>query len=501
MAYKDYTAPGVNVIIERQQVQEATETTKFYPVYVGTGLTSLSRKISLTEIEANVSKFPIVTLDFEAIGYFNTQIFKETVFELTKLELNKVDGATNEIVPLVKGTDYEILNAPELDDMDNIVTVTFNVLDTAKVTATDLVFNFELTLTNGDDDFDLRLVAMEDRYYAKDIFGPHVLVEDGKEFFNDVAIAAEISFRTGTPYFYYLEVPRKYGQPATKEEIIKALDKAYYKNNAYRIVALHQDNSVAEAVSSFVTSLSNPVDRRETVAWVNYDVSKIADLNNLSQLEKSVGEFSSQLNNNRVCNVFGGESVELTVGSERLILPMYFMNVAIAAYDTVLGMADPLSTREISVFSKLNGPRFRPRQWDRLARYGVWIVYQNDESDPIIIRHQLTTAQSANAEDQEYSIVKNFDAVTKRFRDRLKPYAGQYNITDGYLERVDGTMTSAIEEVKAEGLAREITVASPWALRKVGSGANAVEEKRNLVSKWNMTPVYPANNLDVYLLI
>lgn len=501
MAYRDYQAPGVNVIIQRQEAQDVTQLTEFYPVFVGNGMTSRSRTVSESNIKVNTSDFPNVMLEWKISGAFNSQIFRETDFVVQKVSLHKEVVSGTPITKLVEGTDYSVVTPAALLQNESKARTTIKILDTEKIKATDLIYDIEVKIDNTDDDFDLRLISIEDRYYSKDIFGPLELVENDKSFFNDISFAAEIAFRMNVEKFFYLEVPREYGATATTEDFVAALEKVYYKTNAYRVVVLSLDTKVVEAVNNLTTSLSNPIDRREIVGLVSLDPTEITNMKDIDELTEKVGGFSESLNNKRICNVFGGESVELVVSAKRYVLPMYFMNVAIMCLDAVVGMGDPLSLRTINVFSKLNGPRLRPRQWDMLAKMGVFIVKQDDASEPITIRHQLTTAQSSAAEDQEYSIVKNFDAVTKRLRDRLAPYAGQSNITDGYLERLDGSLTSGIEEVKELGWARELTVVTPWALRKIGTGETAAEEKRNLISQLKLTPVYPANNLDLYLLV
>jgi hypothetical protein len=501
MAYRDYKSPGVNVIIERQEVESALNLTDFLPVFIGTGMTSRSRVVENAGIKADVSEFPNVLLEWDIMGNFNTQIFNVTDFTVSKLEIHKEVVVGTPVTLLVENVDYEIVEAASLTSVQGRAKTVIKILDTAKVTNTDLVYDFDVTLENTDDDFDLRLITSSDRYYAREIFGPIELVEEGNTFFNDVAIAAEIAFRTGVEKFFYLEVPREYGVQATKEAIIQAYDKVYYKNDAYRIVPLTLDADAVQALNAFTTALSNPVDRREVVGFVGVDPTEITSIKDIDELVEKVGGLSSGIDNERIANIFGGESVEMVIANVRYVLPMYFMNAAVAAFDTTIGMAEPLSTREINVFVKLNGPRFRPRQWDMLAKHGVFVVYQNNDGGPVVIRHQLTTKQSETAEYQEYSIIKNFDAVTKRLRDRMAPYAGRMNITDGYLERIDASFTSAVVEVKDLGWARDIQVLSPWALRVVGTGDSATEDKRNLVAKFKLVPVYPANNLDIYLIV
>lgn len=501
MPYRDYQAPGVNVIIERNQQTSTRALTDFMPVFIGTGMTSRNRVVSMDGIRADVSEFPVVQFEWDVTNNFNTQVFRSTDFSISKLELQKEVEIGVPVTPLTEGVDYEVVEVASLMSVQGKVRTTINILNVDDVTNTDLIYNLDVTLENTDDDFDLLSVTSDDRYYTKDIFGPIKLVENGNEFLNDIAVAAEIAFRMNVPRFFYMEVPREYGSEATKEDIIKALDKVYYKKDAYRVVPLTSDADVAQTLSAFTTSLSNPIDRREVVGFSSYDTDLITDVKDLDELIEKVGGFSESLDNERIVNIFGGTSVEMVIGTTRYVLPMYFMNAAIASLDTTVGMAEPLSSRELNVFAKLNGPRFRPRQWDQLARMGVFIVYQNEENGPITIRHQLTTKQSEAAEFQEYSMVKNFDAVTKRLRDRMSPYAGSMNITEGYRERIDATFTSAVEEVKQLGWASDIVTLSPWTLRTVGTGDTLTENKRNLVSRHQLIPAYPANNLDVYLII
>lgn len=501
MAYRDYRSPGVNVIIERQEASTGVNLTEFLPVFVGTGMTSRSRKVKVDRRKADTTNFPEVKIEWSLTGNFNTQLFKETDFTIDELSIHKEIDPDTPITLLVEGEDYEVISVVETMATEGRVKTTIKILDEEKIKDVDLYYDLNINMENTDDDFDLRLITADDRYYAKDIFGPFELKEDGAEFLNDIAIAAEIAFRTGVEKFFYLEVPREYGSIATKADIIASLDKIYYKKDAYRVVPLTLDPDVAHALNGFTTALSNPVDRREIVGFTGVNTSEITDMKDMNELIEVVGGFSEGLDNERIVNVFGGSSVEMIISNKRYVLPMCFVNVAIASYDTTIGMAEPLSTREINIFSKMNGPRFRPRQWDQLARYGVFIIYQAESGGPITIRHQLTTKQSDDAEYQEYSIIKNFDAVTKRIRDRMTPYAGRLNITDGYMERIDASFTGAVEEVKALGWARDITVLVPWSVRVVGTGDTAKKDKRNLVGKFKLDPVYPANNLDIYLVV
>jgi hypothetical protein len=486
-----YRAPGVDVLIERQQLEQKSKETSFLPVYIGTGITSRVRTIKKTKIKADVSAFPKVTLLFDLNGDLNTDMFNVTKFTLGQVIVTKSSGGTSTVV-LEPGVGYSIEQDITLSKSELIGTYVLKILD-ATLSAADATYEINITAENTDDDFQLKLVGAEDRFFSKDLFGPIILEENGKQFFNDVAIAVEIAFRTGVQSFFYLEVPRNFGEQPTAADYLKAIEQTYYYHDAYRLVPLTFDSEVVSGLSKFVSGVSNPLDRRETVGFISYDPTNINSITDIDELVTKVGSLSTTINNKRICNVFGGNSVELTINNIKYELPQYFLNAAIASLDAVVGLVAPLSLREIAVFDKINGPRFRPRDWDKLAKLGVFIVKKDNDDSPAVIRHQLTTAVSEDAADQEYSVVKNFDVVTKKIRDRFKPYAGQYNIEVGYMERLDGTLATVRQEILENKLARSLTILTPWSISD--------SDGRNLVTRLQMGPVFPANHLDVYLVI
>lgn len=495
MAYSKYDSPGVNVMVQRQQVEKKSPETQFYPVFVGAGITSRNRSIEKTNIRANTEKFPEVTLAFSLAGDMNTDLFPQTKFTVGQAEVKRssvAEGADTSAV-LEPGEGYEVVKDLSFRKSDATASITINVLDET-VTKNDVLYNLNISASNIDKDFDLRAVGVEDRFLSSEMYGPIVLKENDTEFYNDIAIAAEIAFRMQVERFYYLEVPRNYGEEPTPEDFKKAIDKVYYKSDAYRVVPLTNSAEVASAVNQFVAGVSNPVDRRETVAFVNYDPMNIDNMDDIDELVEKVGGFSASLNNKRVCNVFAGSSADITIDGQVFVVPPYFVAAAVVALDAVIGKVNPLSLLEINVFDKIEVPRFRPREWDRLAKQGVFIIQKDSPDEPAFIRHQLTTAQTEAAEDQEYSVVKNFDVVTKKIRDRFKPYAGQNNIDAGYTERLEGTMATVRQEILEEKLAKNLTVITPW---QVSDGG----DKRNLVTRLSLDPVFPSNVLDVYLVV
>lgn len=496
MAYSNYPGPPeVNVTWERSSVETRSAETEFHTVFLGAGVTSRNRNIVKSNLRADTSGFPLVKLTFDLAGDINTDLFEKTKFTVGQVVVtyaNVVEGNPATIA-LDEPTDFTVAEQVSFSSVDALATVVLNVTKVG-ITAADVIYELNLTASNVDSDFDLRLVGAEDRFFSNELFGPVILNENGTEFFNDIMIAADIAFRMSVPRFYYLEVPRNYGEVPTLADYKAAIEKIYFENNGYRIVALTSDPDILQALNQFILGVSNPVDRRETVGFVTYDTTQITDINDMTELETKVGGFSEAINNKRICNVFAGESAEYRINNQLYVLPEYFFAVAVAALDSVVGRVDPLSTREITVFERINGPRFRPRDWNRLARKGVFIIKKDNDTSPAEIRHQLTTAQSDLASDQEYSVVKNWDVVTKKIRDRLKPYAGRNNIDAGYTERLEGTLATVREEILEEKLAKALTVITPWSIKADG-------DNRNLATRLKMDPVYPANELDVFIIV
>ena len=495
MAQPAYSSPGVDVIIERGEIETRSAETQFYNVYVGTGISSRNRNIEKTGLKANVQNYPLVELTWDMLGEINTDLFSNMSFTIGQVNVTRstVPEGEEAELSLEPDVDYSIETPVSFSSYDSTAKVTLRILNET-ITANDAIYDLNILAEMADKDFNLRSNGTEDRLFSKELFGPVVLEENDNQFYNDIAIAAEMAFRMEVPRFYYLEVPRDYGSPAKIDDFKIALDKIYFFNDAYRVIPLSSDPQVVSAVNQFVSGVSNPLDRRETVAFVSYDSSKTASMDDINELVEKVGGYSESINNKRVCNVFGGESAEMIINGERYVLPEYYISAAVASLDAVVGRVDPLSLREIGVFEKINGPKFRPKQWDTLASKGVFIVFQDNDQSPAVIRHQLTTAKSEDAADQEYSIVKNFDVVTKKFRDRFSIYSGRYNIEAGYTERLEGTLATVRQEILEEKLARDITVMTAWSQREGSDG-------RNLVTRLKMTPVYPANDLDIYLII
>lgn len=504
MAYTEYRSPDVNVTLERLARPQASGRTKFLPVFVGTGMTSRDRLESLVRVKANTSEYPNVVFEYGAIG--NIDLFKDTDFTLEDVRIHKEITPGEPVTALVEGTDYEVVAAASLRQSSGTYRTTIKILDETKATKADLYYDFKLRLENIDFDFVPRLITRDQRYQANLFLGPKFLVENGQEIRNDIAVAAEIAFQVGSDEFYYLEVPREYGSAPVAADFQRIVEELYFARDVYRIVPLTYDETIIKLVSTFTQSVANPNDKRQLIAFVASDPSKVVDVQDINDWIETAGSLSESLNNPRTYNVAGVSQIQMPLDGRMVDLPLYFLAAAVAAFDTVQGMSNPISTEVLDIFSNVKAPRFRTRVWDELARYGVFVCYKSDapNTNGIYIHHQLSTAQSDAAEDQELSIVKNLDGATVRLRDWFKPYAGKTNITDELIVKLDGTMAQAISDIvnDAKFMASIDQVAS-WSIRSsVETSQGGIEKiERSLVTRLQGVPSTPANNLDIILSI
>lgn len=504
MAYTEYRSPDVNVALERLARPQTSGRTKFLPVFVGTGMTSRERVESFVRVKANTADYPTVIFEYGAVG--NIDLFKDTDFSVEDVRIHKEITPGQPVTALVAGTDYEVVSAATLRQSSGTYRTTIKVLDETKAAKADLFYDFKLRLENVDFDFVPRLITRDQRYQSDLFLGPKFLVENGQELRNDIAVAAEIAFQSGSDEFYYLEVPREYGSGPTPTDFQRIVEELYFARDVYRIVPLTYDETVIKLVSTFTQSVANPNDKRQMIAFVATDPRKVTDVQDINQWIETAGVLSESLNNPRAYNVAGVSQIQMALDGRMVDLPLYFLAAAVAAFDTVQGMAAPISTEVLNIFSNVKAPRFRTRVWDELARYGVFVCYKNDapNTNGIYIHHQLSSAQSDNAEDQELSIVKNLDAATVRLRDWFKPYAGKTNITDELIVKLDGTMAQAIDDiVNTEKFMASVDQVNSWAVRSSVETANGGVEKiqRSLVTRLQGVPSTPANNLDIVLAI
>jgi len=134
---------------------------------------------------------------------------------------------------------------------------------------------------------------------------------------------------------------------------------------------------------------------------------------------------------------------------------------------------------------------FTETQMDIIASGGTFIVIQEAEDTPVFCRHQLSTDVTI-IEKRELSITKDVDFIAKFFRNQLRPYVGNQNITTVYLEQLKIVVNSLIERLVADG---QLISGSLITLRQ------SDEESDTVLVEVDILVPFPANYIRVTLFI
>ena len=134
---------------------------------------------------------------------------------------------------------------------------------------------------------------------------------------------------------------------------------------------------------------------------------------------------------------------------------------------------------------------------DNLADSGWFILTQDKKTDPVFVRHQLTTNVSV-LEFQELSIGRNVDNISKFFKAILDPMIGIYNINDDTLDLIRTNLEAGIEDLKSV----EDTQAGPQLIdARIIQLYQDPDFKDQVRVDMILTIPYPLNNLEVHLRI
>jgi hypothetical protein len=81
--------------------------------------------------------------------------------------------------------------------------------------------------------------------------------------------------------------------------------------------------------------------------------------------------------------------------------------------------------------------QFTEEQLDQIASYGILIVSQNSAQDPVVIRHQLTSAGSnLGPLFNEWSCVSTFDYIDYQNKPVVTAYVGRANVTQEFAQSI-----------------------------------------------------------------
>lgn len=153
-----------------------------------------------------------------------------------------------------------------------------------------------------------------------------------------------------------------------------------------------------------------------------------------------ITSIADAINNRRVCVVWGDNLKN--VSGEVVATPFCAAEVAgmTSYYEPQQGLTN------MALSSVTSAPRMYTRytqdQLDSIARHGVLILAQDTSSDPVYIRHQLTTDAANGILYRELSCTRIIDYASYRVADVMDQYIGKVNVVNSALAAIEQALIS-----------------------------------------------------------
>jgi hypothetical protein len=156
---------------------------------------------------------------------------------------------------------------------------------------------------------------------------------------------------------------------------------------------------------------------------------------------------------NRRMVVTAPDTAVMTIDSLDTEIPGYYMNAAIAGLKASKLPQIPLTESSLTGIKAVKGSqdRYSETQLKIMSAGGLWIMYQDSASGPVLVRQQLTTDMTS-VNTREDSITQAVDFAAKTFRRTIRNLIGRVNITTSVLEAVNLIVDSVIRFLTNPGL-------------------------------------------------
>jgi hypothetical protein len=186
-----------------------------------------------------------------------------------------------------------------------------------------------------------------------------------------------------------------------------------------------------------------------------------------------------------------------TVGSGGTTFAGYHLCAALAGLRSGSPPNQGLTNVEISGIDEVDRTvdLFNKTQLDAMALGGVWIVTQ---VNPIVTRHELTTAGFGDLLTQEEMVTSNVDSMSFLFQSRVEDLIGRANVTPGTIDIIENRIMGIIEffkEVRVESLGGQLIDGEIISIRQ-----HTILKDRIVVELVLTVPV-PMNTLELHLNI
>lgn len=187
------------------------------------------------------------------------------------------------------------------------------------------------------------------------------------------------------------------------------------------------------------------------------------------------------------------------VGSGDVSQPGYYLCAGLAGLRSGVVPQQGLTNVELSGFDDLSRTTdlFNQDQLNRMADSGVWIVTRT-QAGSVVTRHALTTDRT-DVNSQEEMVVTNVDAMSFYFQSIYAPYIGRSNVTPTFLNQLRAITEAGIAYLKTSSFVERI---GPQLIEGVVTDLRQhTVLKDRIVVAMQMTIPYPANNIEVHLVI
>ena len=167
---------------------------------------------------------------------------------------------------------------------------------------------------------------------------------------------------------------------------------------------------------------------------------------NKEQQAASIAASSSSIGNKRAVMTW---SDEVEISGERE--SGYYLNAAVAGMISGLPSHQGLTNKSIALITKVynsNWDYFSEDEIDTIAAGGTCVFVQEEPEGLPFLRHQLTTDISV-LETAEISVVKNNDFISLFFKGIVKPFLGEWNVTQELLDAITNSLQQGIDFQKA----------------------------------------------------
>jgi len=230
----------------------------------------------------------------------------------------------------------------------------------------------------------------------------------------------------------------------------------------------------------------------EVVPEVEYQIDR--DMQKTEQAGVVAG-YSEAIGSRRVVHCWP-DIVKAPIGQEVEDLPGFYLCCTVAALTTGLPTQQGFTNTAVSGFLGFDHSTkyFNDEQLNTIASGGTMIFEQDGPSQPLYIRHQLTTDRSA-IKFQEFSVTKNVDFIAKFIRTAYLGYPGVYNIIDTTEDDLRTTAKGIITFLKED--TRLPRIGGVIRSGKLKSVVESEEQIDTMKMRFGFNIPIPLNNIDI----